>query len=176
MNNTDQQDEKKEINEAHLKSQRQLRNSLIVTLVGYLVLVLGAKPSLFGLDRSPVIGFVQTATFIVGLGIICLGGRQSLNSFWKGKRISLTADFGLRIVATGYVIAVFTAMADVFGFGSHPLPGVPFFGPLQSRGVIIGEAFIAIGMIMMFSPVDESPDPAELESKPSEKPKPTETK
>lgn len=176
MNNTDQQDEKKEITEAHLKSQRSLRNSLIVTLVGFLILVLGAKPSLFGLDRSPVIGFVQTATFIVGLGIICLGGWRSLKSFWKGKQVSLTADFGLRIVATGYVIAVFTAMADVFGFGSHPLPGVPFFGPLQSRGVIIGEAFIAIGLIMMFSPVDESSDPDDRGSKPSEKSKPTDKK
>lgn len=139
-----------------IRAQKRLRNALFVTLGGYLILVLGAKPSIFGLDRSPVIGFVQTATFIIGLGIICLGGRMSLRSFWKGKKISLTADFGLRVVATGYVIAIFTAMADVFGFGSHPLPGVPFFGPLQARGVILGEAIIAVGLIMMFSPVDET--------------------
>jgi hypothetical protein len=157
MNGTNLKEENG-ISDEDLRFQRQLRNSLMVTLIGFLILILGAKPSLFGLDRSPVIGFVQTATFIVGLGIICLGGKLSLNGFWKGKKISLTADFGLRIIATGYVIAVFTAMADVFGFGSHPLPGVPFFGPLQSRGVIIGEAIIAVGLVMVFSPVDDSPD------------------
>jgi hypothetical protein len=81
----------------------------------------------------------------------------------------LTADFGLRVVATGYVIAIFTAMADVFGFGSHPLPGVPFFGPLQARGVILGEAIIAVGLIMMFSPVDETEEKSKDRQSNSEK-------
>jgi hypothetical protein len=41
-------------------------------------------------------------------------------------------------------------MADVFGIGSHPLPGVPFFGVWQARGMEIGIGFIAIGFVMMF--------------------------
>ncbi len=139
-------------------SHKRLRTGMIITFFGYLALILGAKPSIFGLDRSPVIGFVQTAMIIVGIGIICIGGYTCLKSFWLRKQVSLTADFGLRIVATGFVICVFTGMADVFGFGSHPFPGVPFFGPLQAIGVIAGEAVIAIGMVMMFSPPsDETP-------------------
>ena len=53
------------------------------------------------------------------------------------------------MVATGYVIAVFAGMADIFGMGSHPLPGVPYFGPWQARGVELGMAFIAFGFLMM---------------------------
>jgi hypothetical protein len=33
--------------------------------------------------------------------------------------------------------------------GSHPLPGVPYFGPLQALGVEMGEAFIAIGLLLL---------------------------
>jgi hypothetical protein len=59
------------------------------------------------------------------------------------------ADIGMRLISTGYVIAVFTGMADVFGMGSQPLPGVPYFGPWQSAGVLIGQIMIAIGFLMM---------------------------
>ena len=30
-----------------------------MTVIGYLILILGAKPSFFGLDRNPVIGFEE---------------------------------------------------------------------------------------------------------------------
>ena len=43
-------------------------------------------------------------------------------------------------------------MADVFGIRSHPLPSVPFFGPLQSDGVVVGECVTAIGLVMLFIP------------------------
>jgi hypothetical protein len=58
------------------------------------------------------------------------------------------ADVGLRLVGTGYVIAVFTGMADIFGLGSQPLPMVPYFGPWQAVGVLIGQAVIALGLFM----------------------------
>jgi hypothetical protein len=125
------------------------RIGLTFTLVGLLVFVLGAEPGLFGLDRSPVVGFVQIAVFLVGLAIICLGGYISLASFWNGLQKTIAADLGLRLVSTGYVIAVAAGMADVFGFGSQPFPQVPYFGPLQASGVIIGEAVIALGFLLM---------------------------
>jgi len=54
----------------------------------------------------------------------------------------------LRLVGTGYVISIFTGMADIFGLGSQPLPGIPYFGPWQAGGVLIGEIVIAIGLLM----------------------------
>jgi hypothetical protein len=111
--------------------------------------MVGARPSIFNLDRSPVIGFVQIAMFLIGLAFMCIGGYISLTAMWKNREPSIAADIGMRLVATGFVIAVFAGMADVFGFGSHPLPDVPYFGAWQARGVEIGEAIIAIGFLMM---------------------------
>ncbi len=104
---------------------------------------------MFTMDRSPIIGFVQIAVFLVGLAIICIGGYVSLTSLWGDRPTSIAADIGLRLVATGYVIAVFAGMADIFGFGSHVLPGLPFFGPWQARGVEAGQVLIALGFLLL---------------------------
>jgi hypothetical protein len=128
---------------------RRIRVGLGVTIIGFIVFLVGAEPGLFGLDRSPVVGFVQIATFLVGLGIICLGGYWTLAALWNGGPKSIASDIGLRLVATGYVIAVACGMADVFGFGSHLYPKVPRFGSWQMTGVIIGEAVIAIGFFLL---------------------------
>lgn len=130
-------------------SIRRIRNGLLITLIGLLIFLVGARPSLFGADRSPVIGFVQIAVFLIGLAVICLGGFTSLMSLWKNKQPSIAADIGTRLVATGYVVAVFAGMADVFGVGSHQLPGIPYFGPWQAGGVEIGQAIIGIGFLLL---------------------------
>lgn len=127
---------------------KRLRVGLTVMLGGYLIFLLGARPGLFGLDRSKVIGFVQITVFLIGLAVIALGSYYTLMSFWPKNKKSLLADFGSRVVGTGYVVCVFTALADVFGFGSHPLPNV-FFGPLQAIGVMIGMGLIATGFLML---------------------------
>ena len=103
----------------------RLRLGLMVSVVGFLVFVLGADPGLYGLDRSPPVGFVQIAVFLIGLAIICVGGYITLMTFWRGRERSIAADIGLRLVSTGYVIAVASGMADIFGFGTQPLPAVP---------------------------------------------------
>jgi hypothetical protein len=128
---------------------RRVRIGLSATLAGLLIFLIGVRPALFGLDRSTVIGFVQIAVFLIGLAVICVGGYICLAALWGNRQRSILADFGLRLVCTGYVIAVFTGMADVFGFGSQRLPGLPFFGPWQARGVEVGEAIIAIGFLML---------------------------
>jgi hypothetical protein len=127
----------------------RIRFGLIASILGLLIFMLGAEPGLFGLDRSPVTGFVQIAVFLVGLGIICLGGFFSLNTLWNGATKTIIYDIGLRLVATGYVIAVASGMADVFGFGSQTLPAIPRFGLWQKIGVITGQFVIAIGFLMM---------------------------
>ena len=44
--------------------------SLTTTLTGLFIFAIGAKPDMFGWDRSPVVGFVQIAVFLAGLGLI----------------------------------------------------------------------------------------------------------
>ncbi len=128
----------------------KIRFALYVLLIGFAIFLLGAKPEIFGLDRSPVVGFVQIAVMIIGLGIICLAGYQAVHGLWCRQTPSITADFGMRFLSTGFVIAIFSGFADVFGIGSHPLPGVPVFGVWQARGMEIGLGIIAIGFVMIF--------------------------
>jgi len=130
-------------------SYLRIRFSLIAVAVGLLVFAIGAKPSWFGWDRSPLVGFVQISVFLVGLALICVGGYVGLSALWGKEQRSIIADIGLRLVSTGYVIAVFTGLADVFGMGSQPLPKVPYFGPWQAGGVLIGQVVIAIGFLMV---------------------------
>jgi hypothetical protein len=130
----------------------QMHFGLILTVLGFFVFTLGAAPEFYGLDRSPVVGFVQIAVFLVGLGIICLGGYASLSYLWKGYQRSLAADIGLRLVATGYVISFVSGLADVFGMGNQPWPQIPNFGFWQSAGVMVGQAIIAIGFLLMIPP------------------------
>jgi hypothetical protein len=130
-------------------SRIRIRVGLLATSLGLIIYLFGAAPELFGANRSPVTGFLQIAVFLVGLAFMCLGGFISLNALWNGHEKSIAADIGLRLVATGYVIAVASGMADVFGIGNHPLPKIPYFGAWQAFGVLIGEAVIGIGFLMM---------------------------
>ena len=130
-------------------SNLRVRFSLASVSLGFLIFVVGAKPNWFGWDRSPVVGFIQIAVFLVGLGLICAGGYIGLLALWGSEQRSIIADIGSRLVGTGYVIAVFSGMADVFGLGTQPLPEVPYFGPWQAAGVFIGELIITAGFLMV---------------------------
>jgi len=130
-------------------SRARVRVGIILVLLGFFIFIVGAKPAWFGWDNSPTVGFIQVAVFIVGLGVICLGGYLGLLALWKGSTRTIAADIGMRLVATGYVISVFAGMADVFGMGTTELSETPFFGPLQARGVVIGQVIVAIGFFLM---------------------------
>ena len=130
-------------------SYLRLRFSLISVTLGLLIFTIGAKPNWFGWDRVPVVGFVQIVVFLVGLALICLGGFIGLSALWGREQRTILADIGLRLVGTGYVIAVFTGMADVFGMGSQVFPNEPYFGPWQAGGVLIGQFVIALGFLMV---------------------------
>jgi hypothetical protein len=130
-----------------LNGHFRIRLGMVTMVVGLLIFLIGAMPDIFGLDRSPVIGFVQIAVFLFGLAIICLGGVICMNGLWNNHRKTILADIGLRLVATGFLIAVISGMADVFGFGTQLFPQIPFYGSRQATGVLIGEILIIIGFI-----------------------------
>ncbi|HLE15642.1 MAG TPA: hypothetical protein VI776_12920 [Anaerolineales bacterium] len=136
---------------------------LLLTLVGLVIFLIGAVPGLFGLDRSPVIGFVQIAVFLIGLGIICVGGFFTMNSLWRGEEKTIVADIGLRLVSTGYVIAVVSGLADIFGFGSMLFTDIPYFGPWQAGGVLFGEIVIILGFLLQIPYRKHMPAPDQTE-------------
>ena len=140
-------------------SRMRVRFGLVVTALGFFIFMVGSKPAWFGWDNSPTVGFIQVSVLLVGLGILCLGGYIGLLALWKGQQRTIAADIGMRLVATGFVVSVFAGMADVFGMGTQTLPDVMFFGPLQARGVVMGEALIALGFLLMIpfrmKPIEE---------------------
>lgn len=130
--------------------RKRIQFFLLISVGGFILFLVGARPRLFGLDRSPVVGFIQIAVMLIGLAVICVGGYATIRALWRRQVPGISADIGMRLLSTGYVVAVFAGMADIFGIGSHPLSGVPFFGVWQARGMEIGSTLIAIGFIMMF--------------------------
>ncbi|MEX2162119.1 MAG: hypothetical protein WD751_09410 [Anaerolineales bacterium] len=140
-------------------SSRRLRKrvGLGIALIGLVLFLLGAKPDWFGMDRSPVVGFIQIEVFMAGLGLIALGGYFTMEAMWRGRDRPVVAEFGARLVGTGYVISLASGMADVFGLGTRPLPAVPFFGYWQGTGVLAGQIVMIIGFVMM-SPIWSSID------------------
>lgn len=135
-------------NNIGLPSKMRIRIGLLITVSGMIIFILGARPEVFGLDRSPVVGFVQIAVFLVGLAIICFGGYICLLAFWKNGSRTIAADIGSRLVATGYVVVFFAAMADSFGMTQGSIK-IQYFGPWQALGVQIGEAVIAVGFLLL---------------------------
>jgi hypothetical protein len=156
-------------NAQHPNGRLRIRLGLALTLLGYLIFMIGAEPVFFGLDRSPVIGFVQITVFLIGLALICLGGYITVNGLWFGHEKTILADIGLRLVSTGLVIAVVSGMADVFGFGSQLSPEIPYYGSMQALGVLIGEIVIALGFILQIPfGVHQDPVVDPVESVPEE--------
>lgn len=130
-------------------STPRIRVSLSITILGLFIFTIGAKPGWFNWDRSPVVGFVQITVFLAGLIIICLGGYIGLLTLWWRYERTIISDIGVRLIGTGYVVAVFAGLADIFGMGSQPFPQAPYFGPWQALGVLIGQGIIALGFLLL---------------------------
>ena len=129
-------------------SYLRVRFSLVSVGIGLLIFVIGAKPNWFGWSTIPEVGFFQIAVLLVGLALVCIGGFIGISALWGREQRSILADFGSRLIGTGYVITVFAGMADVFGMGAQTLPDTPYFGPLQATGVLVGQIVIATGFLM----------------------------
>jgi hypothetical protein len=127
----------------------RVRIGLGLTAVGFLTFLLGSDPGSVGFNRSPATGYLQILVFLFGLMMICLGGYLALAGLWNGYQKTIIADIGLRMVATGCVIAIGSGMADLLGFGTHITPRIPYFGEWQEGGVILGEIVIAVGFLLL---------------------------
>jgi hypothetical protein len=111
--------------------------------------VSGTHPAWFGLHNSSGVGYVKTSVFLFGLAILCIGGCLSLTATWRHKPLSIIADVGLRLVATGYLLGVCSGLADLLGFGDEHYPKLPSLGHFQELGVEICEVIIALGFLLI---------------------------
>jgi hypothetical protein len=130
---------------------RRLILFLALDFIGLALFLLGLQPWLFGLDRSPVIGYLQVVVFLFGLACVVVAtyaAERIMRS--PDQPVTIREDVGARLAATGYVLVAVASTADLIGLGSHPLPGSPYLGRLQSIGLIVGMAMIIVGFIMYY--------------------------
>ncbi len=122
---------------------------LLIDIAGLFFFLLGFQPGIFGLNRSPVMGYLQAVVLLFGLGMVMVG-TYAIQSLLRpvGQLLSILEDIGVRLSATGYVLFAVSTTADLIGLGSHPLPGAPYVGTLQKIGLLISTGIILLGFIL----------------------------
>jgi uncharacterized membrane protein len=136
-------------NESRSPHPRWLILFLALDFIGLALFLIGLQPQIFGLDRSPVIGYLQIVVFLIGMGCVVLA-TFAIEKLMRpaDQPLTIREDVGVRMAATGYVLVAVSSTADLIGLGSHPLPGSPHLGTLQSIGLILGTAMIIVGLAM----------------------------
>jgi len=128
---------------------RRTRRWLVLTLAGLAVFLIGVDPDVIGMDRSPVVGFVQIGVWLTGLAAVLLGAYSAVRVVRNGQPSTLQSEIGLRLIATGYVVAATASLADFLGIGSHRLP-LLYFGPVQIAGLIVGALLCIVGLVLFW--------------------------
>lgn len=123
------------------------RRWMTVALIGLLLFLIGLEPDLLGMNRSPVVGFVQIGVWLTGLAMLLLGATMAVRVIRNGRENSLRADIGLRLVATGYVVAAVASLADFISIGAHRMPNI-YFGPVQTLGLVVGVVTSVVGVAL----------------------------
>ena len=122
---------------------------MTVVLLGLFIFLIGISPDLIGMDRSPVVGFVQVGVWLTGLAALLLGTYLTIRVIRNGRYQTLRADVGVRLMATGYVVASAASLAVFIGIGSHTLPGL-VFGHLQVIGLVLGVMVSLVGVVLFW--------------------------
>jgi hypothetical protein len=123
------------------------RRWMALVAIGLFVFIVGVNPDLIGMNRSRVIGFVQMGVWLTGLGLLLLGSFLTVRVVRNGRPMSLRAEIGMRLIATGYVVSATASLADFLAIGSHRLPWV-YFGPLQVGGLAGGVIISLLGVLL----------------------------
>jgi hypothetical protein len=132
------------------------RRWMTLVILGLLVFVVGINPDLIGMNRSRVIGFIQMGVWLSGLGLLLLGAVLTVRVVRNGRPMSLRAEVGTRLIATGYVISAAASLADFLAIGSHRLPWV-YLGPLQVAGLAGGVVISLLGVLLYWPRTPKPP-------------------
>jgi hypothetical protein len=120
---------------------------MTIVLLGLFIFMIGVQPDILGLNRSLTVGFVQIGVWLTGLVILLLASYATVRVVRNGKATSLRADIGLRLIATGYVVAAVASLADFIGVGAQRMPFITF-GPVQVIGLVTGVVLSLLGVIL----------------------------
>ena len=132
-----------------LKTSRLARLGVATVVFGFTVFIIGVFPDLIRLGLTPGIGLLQIGTFLSGITVMTLGAYiYAYATRHRARPRSLREDIGLRLMATGLVIAYTTGFADVLGIGSNYGAERPLLGFFQATGVALGVGVIVVGIFL----------------------------
>lgn len=128
---------------------RLAQTALVLVAAGFVIFIIGLFPGLLDLDATPGIGLLQIGVFLVGLTLMTLGSYIYLYATrHRGQPTRLRQDIGVRLMATGVIIAYASGFADVLGIGSQYGAERPLLGPMQAAGVALSILIIVFGMFL----------------------------
>jgi hypothetical protein len=128
---------------------RLARLAIALVVFGFFVFILGLFPELIRLGLTPGIGLLQIIIFLLGVTVMTLGAYvYAYATRHRAMPRRLREDIGVRLMATGLVIAYVTGLADVLGIGSHFGAERPLLGPLQAVGIALGLVVTIVGIFM----------------------------
>jgi hypothetical protein len=123
--------------------------AVAVVAAGFVILVIGLSPNLIGLDFTPGVGLLQIAVFLIGLTLMTLGSYIYLYATrHRARPARLREDIGVRLMATGVIMAYASGFADVLGIGTHYGIQRPLLGPLQAAGIALSMFIIVFGIFL----------------------------
>ena len=133
------------------------RRWMTLVLIGLFVFIIGVEPDLIDMDKSPVVGFVQVGVWLAGLALLLVGSYATVFVVRNGRPNSLRADIGLRLIATGYVVAAAASLADFIGLGAQSMPEI-YFGPIQVIGLVVGVILSLLGVVLYWPRRERIPE------------------
>jgi hypothetical protein len=130
-------------------SSRLARFGVATVVFGFFVFVLGVFPEIIRLGLTPGIGLLQIGIFLLGTSVMTLGAYiYAYATRHRAMPRRLREDVGIRLMATGQVIAYATGFADKLGIGSHYGAERPLLGLLQASGIALGILVTVAGIFL----------------------------
>jgi hypothetical protein len=130
-----------------LSNSRLARFGVATVVFGFFIFLIGVYPDLIRLGLTDGIGLLQIGTFLFGITVMTLGAYiYAYATRHRALPRSLREDVGLRLMASGLVIAYTTGFADVLGIGSNFGAERPLLGLFQAAGVALGVLVIIVGI------------------------------
>jgi hypothetical protein len=134
-----------------LSTSRLARFGVATVVFGFFLFVVGLFPELVRLGITPGIGLLQIGIFLFGTTVMTLGAYiYAYATRHRALPRRLREDVGLRLMATGQVVAYATGFADVLGIGSHYGAERPLLGALQTAGIALG-IFVTLAGIILYA-------------------------
>jgi hypothetical protein len=133
----------------NLSTSRLARFGVATVVFGFFVFLIGVYPDLIRLELTPGIGLLQIGVLLFGITVMTLGAYiYAYATRHRAQPRTLREDVGLRLMASGLVIAYTTGLADVLGIGSNFGTERPLLGLFQAAGVALGVLVIIVGIVL----------------------------